>query len=365
MFVKDGRRHYRRTYSLTEVRLGVLILAGLGAIAGWIVYKGTNPDPALFAVSATLRDRSKVAPVVDRGPVPERLAAKGWVEGPVSHYDAENLYVKINGRADYYKSFGFERLHYVTLSLAGDASTTVDIEMYDLGKPENAVGAYAGERPPDSKTELKDAGLQHVARNALMMTRGRYYVRAIGSDESETVVKMLGDLAAALDGLSAQPLPWAYALFAGGLGYPPSKISYMPEDAFSFGFAKRVYAAMQADDETEVFVVAVADPSAARALAAQFTKGFASLGTDAGRRVGVPWLRDRYLGGHSAAKADGSWVLGVRGAPALDGGVAALEKLTAAVHRLPETVQRAARPTEAATPTDEPGVEQTPEGEGY
>jgi hypothetical protein len=36
VFNPHGRRHYRRTYSLTEVRVGALVLLGLGAVASYI-----------------------------------------------------------------------------------------------------------------------------------------------------------------------------------------------------------------------------------------------------------------------------------------------------------------------------------------
>ena len=89
---------------------------------------------------------SPAAPAAPRGTLPAGLAAEGWTEGPVAQFDETNLYVKIDGREDYYKSFGFKRLLFVSLSRNENPEVTVDIEMYDLGESPNALGAYAGER---------------------------------------------------------------------------------------------------------------------------------------------------------------------------------------------------------------------------
>jgi hypothetical protein len=130
----------------------------------------------------------------DRGPFPAALAGTGWHEGAFVTFDTTNLYVKIDGREDYYKSFGFRKLWCVTLTADAAPATVVDVELFDQRTAANALGAYAGERAPGSATTAEDDGLWHVARNALFMTRGRYYLRAIGGDESPAVQAQLARL---------------------------------------------------------------------------------------------------------------------------------------------------------------------------
>ena len=48
VFVSDGRRHFRRTYSRTEVRAGLAVLLGLALLLVWVGWKGAHPDPSLF-----------------------------------------------------------------------------------------------------------------------------------------------------------------------------------------------------------------------------------------------------------------------------------------------------------------------------
>ncbi len=130
--------------------------------------------PSAKSVSLTL---TSVEASARPGVLPKPLAPEGWSEGSISRFGPDNLYEKINGREGLYKGFGFRELTFASLAADDDPTLAIDIELYDLGEPINAVGCYAAERQPDAETELTEVGLQHVARNGLFMTRGKYYVR--------------------------------------------------------------------------------------------------------------------------------------------------------------------------------------------
>ena len=340
VFVR-ARRHFRPRYSVAEARLGGAIVAALAAVAAWIAWRGAHPDPALTAAGPGLVRRSAVK--ADRGPLPAELAPVGWQEEKLAAFGPSDLYVKIDGREGYYKALGFERLYCATLSGPGGAPT-VDIELYDLGRAANALGAASGELPRDAAPEFQDGSLSFADRNALYLTRGRYYLRAIGSDASEAVRTALARVRERfLQSLPAERMPWSYALF-GGLGVAPAKVSYLAENAFSFGFAANVHVGLLPDGETEVFVAPAADAAAARRLASRFEKGFSEYGEPLGSRGGVPWFKDRYLSRASAAGARGRVVYGVRGAADEKAGAALLERLGAAVRALPGDTDFAAPP---------------------
>lgn len=379
VFVSQGRRHYRRSYNPMEMRIGLVILASLGLILAWVVRKGAHPDPGLFSTGAEqLTDAPRrsadpverpapgsagasassvpyaahgygnpgpggagpgtepapAVPAAGRGAFPVGLAAPDWAEGPIAQFDETNLYVKIDGREGYYKGFGFRRLHCVTLTSL-DGTRTVDIEMYDLGQAKNALGAYAGERSEGITPVVGTGGMHHFDRNALYLARGRFYVRAVGSEESAAVRAELEHLRRAIEaGLAGESLPGPHALFVGGLGFDPGQVSYTPDNAFSFEFADSVYSATLADHETELFVVQTANPAAARALSAQFNAGFLQYGSAAGESGGVAWAKDRYVGTVAGTDAADVWLMGVRGAPDVASAARELARLRKAVQSL-------------------------------
>ena len=334
VLVRGGRRHHRASYSRTEFRIGVGLLGLLVLIVGWVAWRGAHPDPSLLGTPDALSTPA-TAPAADRGPLPDGLAAAGWTESPVSTFDSDTLYEKINGREGFYKSLGFRRLWFVSLASQVDPATFVDVEVYDLGEAANALGAYAGERPPGVAPDVGEQGLAHQDRNALYLTRGSIYVRAIGSEESAIVREQLEHLRRVLEaGMAGEPLPWSFALFVGRLGLDPGRVSYVPENAFSFGFARDVHVALL-DDETEIFVVA-AGAANAKGLAARFAEGFRGYGSAAGRSMGVEWTKDRFIETIAGASHVGPWTIGVRGAPNLKAAEAAFRDLDQAVRDLPE-----------------------------
>ncbi|MCG8555540.1 MAG: hypothetical protein MJD61_09680 [Proteobacteria bacterium] len=333
MWNPQGRRHYRRSYSLAELPYGLSVLVGLACVALWVAWMGAHPDPGLFANSEDLLDPGTPEP--DRGALPEGLAAAGWREHALSRFDASNLYEKINGRADYFKSRGFVELTYLTLLGEQDRGLAVDIEFYDMGEPGNALGTYSSEKAPEIEPQRAGGSLWHLERNALFLTKGRYYLRAIGSDEGEAVQAQLRHLQKTVQtGLSGDAaLPWGHRLFSEGLGIGVGKLSFHKENAFSFAFARRVYSALLDDGETELFVAAAGDEQAARELAERFMQGFVSYGDRTGSADDA-WVKDRYLGNVSAARSAGPVVYGIRAAGDAEAARAALARLRDAVETL-------------------------------
>jgi hypothetical protein len=393
IFVKDGFRSFRRTYKVSEVYWGAGTGAVLLGLVGWVTWKGAHPDPSLFDMSAALEGNpapdnlgvdsterrasermgapraSAEAPVsasaekaAERGPLPPGLGAGAYREGKLGAFSADDMYVKINGRAGYFQAFGAKSLH--TLTLEGPdsdgATSSVDIEAYDLAESRNAIGAYNGERPPDVASTVEQGSTFHLDRNAAFLARGRYYIRFIGSDESASVVAELRRLLDVFrSAIPGEELPWGFALFVDQLKLPASAVTYVKNNAFSFGFARDVYKASlspaASQEDMEAFVVALADAEAAQAMAAQYSEGFASMGKAAGQGPGgAKWAEDEFLATFSGASAIERWVVGVRGAPSLARAKAELERLRQGVASMPEVVRARAVPSPAG---DESGGE--------
>jgi hypothetical protein len=363
-------------------------------IVGWVMWKGRHPDPELFADSTALLQGAKTkvelapgqaqvappvtgappagsaAPVaegtgaaagaVGRGPLPRGLAGSGWTEDKVVQFDEENLYIKIDGRADYFRAFHFKRMHSVLLTSSANSNVTIDVEMYDVSNAPNALGAYSGERPPNAKVEVTEAGLHHYDRNALYLARGPYYIRVIGSDETPQISEKLRQTADKMIAeVGGEPLPWAYGLFIGQMNLGADKITYSAKNAFSLGFADDVWAVRPEGKETdlELFVSARANPAAARKLADQLRAAFLQLGAAAGKAGAVPLVKDQFLGLFSAATSQDRFTFGVRGAANPQVATAELDRVRKALAAAPaDLISRAipapASPTPAAEVED-------------
>lgn len=333
------RKPLRPFYSLREFQIGIALLVVLGAIAVWVFQRGANPEPGLFAIQENLlANKGKDIPVYKRpvkpwiepgsesasagaaksslDPFPATVNADGWrATAAPQMFDESNLYEKIDGRESFYKSFGFKKLHFLSLSSAQPAGLTIDIELFDLGSIQNALGAMVAELlSPDAKIEMSGQGLSYTTRNGGFVVQGRYYARLVGSDDNDTIRKKI---AAVRDGLLAsltgEPLPWAYELFIRGLKVSPAQIQYYAENAFSFGFAKDVYAATLPGGETEVFLMRRTDSEDAKKMAGEFAKGFGEYGKPvSGGPKDTALFKNDYVNAIEGARAQGNFVIGVR-----------------------------------------------------
>lgn len=381
VFNPHGRRHYRRTYSTLEVRIGLAILAGLIAIAAWVYQRGQHTDPRLFAAEAGLEPavdgEAPAGPSAgDRGPLPGELAVEGYREGRLSRFGPDNLYVKINGRADFFKARGFVALFYLSLQHP-DPNRSIDVELYDMGKPQNALGTYAAERAEGVVPERVPGAQLHREPSALFMARGRFYVRATAASAEPPVDAQLERLKTRLnETLEGAEGPWSEALFATGLGLSPDAIGYLPENAFSFGFARGVHTVTLDDGETKLFVMPTRGAAEAQALIARFTGGFATYG-EVSEGGGHAFVADRYLQRVSVAGAAGPFVFGVVAAADRPAAADWLAKLSAAVAALPEAVRARALSDLPAAPDaagstnaqayaeDEASADDETEGDGH
>lgn len=395
LFNPHGFKHFRRTYSWRELYWGFVVGLVLLAIGGWVAYKGAHPDPELWNDQAALikKPRPRVvtgssqqkdsAPTVqlrhsappqrriateaDRL-LPDALADEGWQKKSTSQFDANNLYEKINGRAGYFQSFGVKMLYFSTLQHKTQSSIIIDIEMYDMGHANNALGAYAGELDARSHPVVGADGMYHLRRNALFISRGRYYLRLIGSDENATVRQKLESLRKFFyQHLQGTPLPWAYGLFVSRLSVKASAISYKRENAFSFDFGKDVYTA-QIGENTYVFISAQQDAKSAQTLSGRYREGFLSYGESEKSADGIEWVKDRYISTYATAVAVERWVIGVQGATTRKLAEDWLQRLRKAVETMPQALRDRAQPelqTQASPPVvpakESPSTEQPPE----
>ncbi len=152
---------------------------------------------ALFAVAAlVLSHRAEgrrvthaassnpVAGKADASLLPSGEAMADWAprEAPVV-YVRKNLFELINGGADQYLDYGFQKLLHAEYARKDDPRRFLTIDLYDMGTPEGAFGIYGyerGDRP--SNEAVGEEGI--VLTTSLAFRRGRYYVKIETNDLS-------------------------------------------------------------------------------------------------------------------------------------------------------------------------------------
>lgn len=170
----------------TEMILGLSILFLTSGVVIAFVYE----------VAADRRDPSQSGRVESHFPDP---GVPGWRSPQrISNYSRENLYVKIDGRAEFYLQSGMVAMTFGAYSSTGDPRRTVDVYCYDMGQPANASAVYRAEAPPDATpVAIGDEGYE--VGGAVFFRKGAGYVQVLPGDPVDA------------DGSAARAIAWRFA----------------------------------------------------------------------------------------------------------------------------------------------------------
>ncbi len=136
--------------------------------------------------------------------IPEPDFAPGWKwDFEPEVYVPDNLYEYINGEAELYNSYTFEKMVTGSYVNSRDDMQTITVDIYDMGSPLDAFGIYSRFRRPG--LEFAEIGGEAiVSEYNVRFYKGQYFVQVnSGSreDEMQVLVRDLAnDIAAELPG---------------------------------------------------------------------------------------------------------------------------------------------------------------------
>lgn len=159
-----------------------VVIAGGGAPA-------TPPPPANGLPTAVLD--SELAAV----PPPQKPLAKllpladvpaGWTIGlmdgkHLETFNADNLYEKINGRAESFLLYDVKGMAYTYYHPTGDDSQEVQLYVYELGNPLKALGKYGSEKPEENFTPVAIGKDGYSAAGSTLFYLDKYYVQLVST----------------------------------------------------------------------------------------------------------------------------------------------------------------------------------------
>jgi hypothetical protein len=324
-----ARRYRRSNVGALEKFLGLLILAALVALVAAFVRQFFNAPPHRVAQAshetAGAADSSALAKTAGAdeaatagpNPFPDPALADWKAPAQASHYTPDNLYIKIDGRADLYLAYHVTALTFGAYPYASDKQRTIDVYWYDMGQPENALGIYRSEAPPDA-TAVAVGRQGYQGGGAVFFVKGSSYVQVMpsGPDESDGVAALeiarkIGDLIQDAGGDE-----WASTILPAENRVERS-VEFLASEAFDLDFLEKVYTADYESDggRIKLFVHRAESAAAAAALFEKYKAFFGEYGKivwtdpDASRRIiageasdviDVVFVKGRYLGGVSA-----------------------------------------------------------------
>ncbi len=151
---------------------------------------------------------------------------EGWKFSGLKTYDTKTLYEPIDGEADRYLHYGFQKACFGSYEKE-DGEGTIDIQVYVMDGPDNAYGIFSMYDTPLLQHGIlgKPVTVSAASEGALDFAKGRYFVR-ISQHNMEPAKDLLKELAARvaeeLDG--SRELPDILSLLPDG--FVQSSITY-------------------------------------------------------------------------------------------------------------------------------------------
>lgn len=127
----------------------------------------------------------------------------GWVLGKemgpnrksrLETFNADNLYDKIDGRAESFVQYDVQGMAYTFYHAAGDESTEAQLYIFDMKDPLKALGKYGSERPEGAKTiPLGDEG--YTDAGSTFFHAGKYYTQVVTTKDDPKVAAFAMEIA--------------------------------------------------------------------------------------------------------------------------------------------------------------------------
>lgn len=175
--------------------------------------------------------------------LPEKPGDSWETKGAPQEYKGDDLFLYINGGAEIYHEYGFERV--IVQDYINSSDKTIILELYQMEDPESAYGIYSFKTTPQGRN--LDIGAHGLLEDYyLNFWKGRFLATLTGFDESEQTLKGLEIIARGLDArlpdesripslVSLLPpdglIETGISYYEGRLGLANSR-SFFPEDIF-------------------------------------------------------------------------------------------------------------------------------------
>jgi len=312
---------------LAGTRVGTAMTTTVATATGSMTSPASAPSPVAVAAPAAPTvaglAREQAEAEMATVPAPQKPIAAmlpltglpaGWAVGKsgdryVETFNAENLFEKIDGRAESFVDFKVKGMAYTYYHPEGDESNEVQLYIFELGDTLKALGKYGTEKPDDAKpVALGSEG--YTAAGSTLFYSGPYYTQIVSTKDdavfSEFALALArriaaaqrpsGAAAGALASAAPEPIPGVGANADGDAAPKPaapatatpeaimallpsgsgrSNATYVPEDVFGYSFLNDVFLADYSEGGAswKGFLRPYATPEAARAVLEKYVAG--------------------------------------------------------------------------------------------
>jgi hypothetical protein len=170
----------------------LIILAVLAVIAVGVGLRQASFNPAVLIARDACPSNARSSSLASASAIPSQLEPLGAAES----FNADNLYDKIDGKAELYLAAGFGQMHCQRFALKDTHDLWFEWFVYEMHSLPSAFSVFTTQRRAEGQP-LKLANYAYRTQNAVYLVSGSNYVEAVASDANERLVNAVLEMASA------------------------------------------------------------------------------------------------------------------------------------------------------------------------
>jgi hypothetical protein len=173
---------------------------------------GLSPAQIEAELTAVPEPQRKLAAMLPLADLPPEWTIGKSGEHQIETFNADNLYEKIDGRAESFIQYGVKGMAYTFYHPTGDSSNELQLYIFEMSDPLKALGKYGSEKPDEFKTvPIGNEG--YTTAGSTLFYSGRYYTQIVSTQDDPKFTAFALDLAKRVaarqkpGGAAASPAP--------------------------------------------------------------------------------------------------------------------------------------------------------------
>jgi hypothetical protein len=145
-----------------------------------VVTNGPTPAQLEAEIGSVPEPQRALASMLPLANIPAEWTAGKFGDRHMETFNADNLYEKIDGRAESFIQYGVKGMAYTFYHPTGDPSNELQLYVFEMADPLRALGKYGSEKPDDVKTvPIGTEG--YSSAGSTLFYSGRYYTQIVST----------------------------------------------------------------------------------------------------------------------------------------------------------------------------------------
>jgi len=145
-------------------------------------FNGLSPAEAAAEIASVPAPQQGIASMLPLSDVPAGWSVGKSGEKHLETFNAENLYEKIDGRAESFIQYDVKGMAYTFYHPTGDPSNEVQLYIFEMADNLKALGKYGSEKPDDAKP-VAVGSEGYSASGSTLFYAGKYYTQIVSTQD--------------------------------------------------------------------------------------------------------------------------------------------------------------------------------------